>query len=97
MLYYNIMSDKIFVRTHVYDSSTCRYCGGMFEPNDLIDFIYDGDPAHQNCMLEREENEIRDGKAKRCSVCNDLIVNPKNGTFDSHLYDGKYIHPLCKD
>ena len=89
------MSDKIQVIYHVYETTTCSYCDCGFKKDDVIDIEYDGDVVHQSCVLKEEEERIQRGEAKRCEACDFLIVNPKNGSFDKHLHDGKYMHPHC--
>ena len=88
-------NDKITVTTYVYNSDECSYCKKGFKENDAIEF---GDyyPVHQSCVLKEEENKIKNGDAKRCSVCNDLIIKyDENDTFEDNLHDGKYVHPCC--
>ena len=88
--------DKITVTTTIYNSDDCNYCNIGFKENDAIEFegYY---PVHQSCMLKEEENEIKNGQAKRCYVCKELIVKYNEGdTFDSNLRDdGNYVHPGC--
>ena len=49
------MSKEISVITHLYEGDTCRYCDDPFKENDIVDFVYDGDPVHQRCVMKRQE------------------------------------------